>query len=87
MEAMRQLAGGSRLGVLLSTPCAGACSHGPVVALGAGHDVDGRMQITLRLLVGPVATSHVADLGAYLSAAPGRIPSGLEGIRVPPEGA
>lgn len=84
MSAMRELTGGSGRGVLVSTPCAGACAYGPVVGVGAGHQVDGTMRIGLQALLGPVEARHLSDLGSYLDApAPSRrLPKALEQIRL-----
>lgn len=85
MAAIEGLARESRLGVVMSTPCAGACSHGPVVALGAAQELFGRKRVMLRDLLGPVESGHVADLGTYLSmVGAGPLPERLEQIRVPP---
>jgi hypothetical protein len=81
MCSLRAAARDSDRGVLLSTGCAGSCTHAPVVALGTGREADGTLAVLTRAVLGPVAPVHVAALGRYLqSAAPAGVPADLGGV-------
>lgn len=72
MTALRHAVRSSHRGALLSTGCAGPCSHGPVVVLGSGVVQDGALHTAQQAVLGPVGPAQVAALGAHLRSA-GRV--------------
>lgn len=68
MDLLRDAVRSSASGVLVSTQCAGPCSHGPVAALGTGVHQDGELRLVTRMLLGPLDAPHVQALAGYLRA-------------------
>ena len=85
--ALRAAAAASDRGVLLSTACAGACAHGPVVAWGTGRSDDGALHVTTSALLGPLGPAHIHALAEHLQQPPDpRLPAPLAEVRLWPAG-
>jgi len=83
MEVLREATRHSRHGLLVSTDCAGPCSHAPVVVVGTGVSPSGRLEIRTDAVLGPVGPAEVRLLAAYLlEASTARLPASLEQVRL-----
>lgn len=82
LAALRQAVAGSRLGVLVTTGCAGRCADGPVVVVGVGRHAGGRLQVATQAALGPVGPAHVRLLAEHLRSGPGPLPPLLGEVRL-----
>lgn len=82
MSTLRAAAARSDHGVLLSTGCAGACSHGPVVTLGEGRSDDETLHVTTSAVLGPVGPTQVQALAQHLQTPGPRLPATLAEVRL-----
>lgn len=69
MEVLREATRHSRHGILVSTGCAGPCSHAPVVVVGTGLSPSGGLQVRADAVLGPVGPAEVQLLAEYVRAA------------------
>lgn len=76
-DALREAAGRSARGVLVSTGCPGLCALGPVATLAQGTVRDGTLHLVGGLVLGPLDPPAVAALAAALE---GDDPSALPDV-------
>jgi len=81
MDALREAARRSDHGVLLSTACAGSCSHAPVVVLGTGQHHSATLQVTPSAVLVPVGPAQLPALAEYLQDSAAPLPPTLTEVR------
>lgn len=66
LTVLREATGRSARGVLVTTPCPGLCTHGPVATVGPGRIDAGRALLDGAAVVGPLDATSVATLAGVL---------------------
>lgn len=82
LAVLRHAVAGSRLGVLVTTGCAGRCADAPVVVVGVGRHEAGRLSVATQAALGPVGPAHVQVLAEHLRSGPGPLPPPLREVRL-----
>lgn len=83
MDALRQAVRRSRHGILVTTGCAGPCSHAPVVVVGTTDSTSGRLEVRPEAVLGPVGPAEVQLLAGHVRrASPAPLPASLAKCRL-----
>lgn len=62
LPPLRVAVGASERAVLVSSGCVGACAQAPVVAVSAGRQAGGRLELSATTWLGPVGPAQVSAL-------------------------
>lgn len=83
MEVLRQATRRSRSGILVSTGCAGPCSHAPVIVVGTGESSCGELEVRADAVLGPVGAADVQVLATHLQEpSTAGLPPSLDHVRL-----